>query len=247
MDETKEIDLGRILRALLQKLWLLFLCAVIVAGAVYLYTKNIITPQYEASISIYVNNKNTNQSAGISSSDLATSQRLVATYINILKSNTVLNKVAIELGLDIAPEDLRGMLLAESPDSTEVFTVSVTNPDPQLAMDIANAIATAAPTEISNIVEGSSTKIVDWATLPKQPSSPNVFRNTALGGVIGVLIAMLIVVIQVLLDVRVKGEEDLARISDAPVLGNIPDFNMEPKNNYEYESVEDDVQKAVEA
>lgn len=247
MDETKEIDLGRILRALLRKLWLLFLCAVIVAGAVYLYTKNIITPQYEASVSIYVNNKNTNQSAGITSSDLATSQRLVDTYMVILKSNTVLNKVAIELGLDIPPAELRRMILAESSDGTEVFTVNVTNPDPQLAMDIANAIATAAPAEIANIVEGSSTKIVDWATLPKTPSSPSVIRNTALGGIIGVLIASLIVTIQVLVDVRIKGEEDLARISEAPVLGNIPDFNLEPKANYEYENPEDDEQKAVEA
>lgn len=248
MDETKEIDLGRILRALLQKLWLVVLCAVLVAGAVFLYTENFVTPQYEATISVYVNNTNSNQISGISSSDLATSQRLVATYMNILKSNTVLNKVALELGLDISPDALRNMILAESPDGTEVFTVCVTNADPQLAADIANAIATVAPTEISNIVEGSSTKIVDWATLPKTPSSPSVLKNTVLGGVIGVLLAVMVIAVHVLLDVRIKDEEDLARISDAPVLGSIPDFNAEHKNEYEYSSADSDLDgKAVGA
>ena len=39
---------------------------------------------------------------------------------------------------------------------------------------------------------------------------------------------------EVLLDVRVKGEEDLALISNAPVLGLIPDLAMESKDSYGY-------------
>ena len=43
--------------------------------------------------------------------------------------------------------------------------------------------------------------------------------------------------LQVMLDVRIKDEEDLARICDAPVLGNIPDFNAQGKSSgYAYTS-----------
>ena len=93
MDGTKEIDLRRLGSALLKRAWVIVLCAVIVAAAVFVYSKNFITPQYRTNISIYVNNSNKGQNGGISSSDLATSQRLVATYIDVLKSDLVLDQV----------------------------------------------------------------------------------------------------------------------------------------------------------
>ena len=51
------------------------------------------------------------------------------------------------------------------------------------------------------------------------------------------LAAVLAISLQVMLDVRIKDEEDLARICDAPVLGNIPDFNAQGKSSgYAYTS-----------
>lgn len=234
MDATKEIDLRRLGSVLLKKAWLIVLCAVIVAVAVFAYSKNFITPQYRANISIYVNNTNTNQILGISSSDLATSQRLVATYIDVLKSDLVLDQVAQQLKLNIPAAALRGMLMAESPEGTEVLTVYVTNADKYLAAQIANAIADVAPSAIAEIVVGSSAKIIDRAKVPNSAYSPNNASNAMIGGVIGAAIAVVAVCLQVMLDVRIKGEEDLARISSAPVLGNIPDFNSQNKSGYAY-------------
>ncbi len=236
MEETKEVDLQRLLLVLLRKIWVIILLAAIVASAVYAYSKNFVTPLYSAKVSFYVNNTNINyvtgQISGISSSDLATSQRLVTTYINILKSDTVLTKVAQELGVDIPPADLRMMITAGALEETEVFAVAVSNADPKLAMDIANAIATAAPTEIANIVAGSSTKVVDWAVMPTKPYSPNHARSTIAGALIGMAIAVIAIIVQDLQDVRVKGEEDLLKISTAPVLGNIPHFSLDDRDDY---------------
>ena len=234
MEGTKEIDLLRLGKALLKKAWLIVLCAVIVGAAVFVYSKNFITPKYRTNISIYVNNTNTNQILGISSSDLATSQRLVATYIDVLKSDLVLDQVAQQLKLNIPASALRGMLLAESPEGTEVLTVYVTNMDRYLAAQIANAIADVAPSAIAEIVVGSSAKIIDRAKVPTAPYSPNNAKNAMVGVALGAAVAIAAVCLQVMLDVRVKDEEDLARICDAPVLGNIPDFNSPIKVGYSY-------------
>ena len=95
MENIKEINLSELAAALLKKAWLIVVCAVIIGGLTFAYTANFITPMYRSSVKIYVNNRqNTSQNTGISSSDLATSQRLVATYINILSSDTVLQEVA---------------------------------------------------------------------------------------------------------------------------------------------------------
>lgn len=233
----KEINLSEILSALLRKAWLIVVCAVLAGALSYAYTVNFVTPMYRSRITVYVNNNvvlENSSNASISATDLATSQRLVATYINILKSDTVLSAVAEQVGKGVSPSYIKGRMNAYALDDTEVFEVAISNADPYLAAEIANAIADAAPAKIAEIVEGSSTKIIDRAKPAASPYTPNRSRNTTLGMIGGALIAAVIIVLQTLMDVRVKGEEDLAAISDAPVLGLIPDLAMETRGQYGY-------------
>lgn len=243
MENIKEINLTEMLSALVRKLWLIVLCAVVAGAAARIYTDNFVTPMYRSTVSIYVNNTittNNNTTMGITASDLATSQRLVLTYINILRSDTVLEKVAENVretdGIQISAGAIRSLMTAGSMGETELFEVSIATPNPQMSAAIANAIAEVAPAEIAYFVEGSSTKIVDYAKVATAPYSPNPSQNTLLGMVGGTLIAVVIIVLQTLLDVRVKGEEDLALISNAPVLGMIPDLAMEIKDHYGYKT-----------
>ena len=241
MENIKEINLAELLSALLRKVWLIVLCAVVAGALVYAYTVNFVTPMYQSRITVYVNNTvitNANNNLSISATDLATSQRLVATYINILESNFVLDPVAEEVtkevGYKLTASHIRSMIVAAPMDETEVFEVRVSNADPQLASKIANKIADVAPEKIEEIVVGSSTKIIDRAKPAASPYSPIKSRNTTFGMIGGALIAVCVVVLQTLLDVRVKGEEDLALISTAPVLGLIPDLALESKDSYGY-------------
>lgn len=234
MNKTRELDLRLLLLALMRKLWLIVLCAVIIGAAAFGYTKYFVTPMYRASVTIYVNNNRLNvegSTATLTTSDLSVAQRLVSTYVITLKSDRVLNKVAQELDVKLSASQIRGMISAEAVDNTEVFNVTITNADPTLAAQIANAVAKVAPNEISEIVVGSSTKIIDYATVPKAPSSPNVMRNTALGAVIGIVLAAVIAILQELLDVRVREEQDVTRLSEAPILGRIPDFALDDKGD----------------
>ena len=239
MENIKEINLSELAAALLKKAWLIVICAVIVGGLTFAYTANFITPMYRSSVKIYVNNRqSTSQSTGVSASDLATSQRLVATYINILRSDTVLQKVANTVkenhNLDVSAASIRGMMSAAALGETEVFEVYISNANPEHAAIIANAVAEVAPDEITYFVEGSSTKIVDYAVPARYKHSPDNTKNTAIGMAVGAIAAACFIVLQTLLDVRIKNEEDLAALSKAPVLGMIPDLTMEVKGDYSY-------------
>lgn len=233
MDRFVEVDLKELLRVCLRKLWLILLSAFVVGVAVYLYTMFFVTPKYITGASFYVNNsQQSGESQKISSSDLATSQRLVLTYVNIIKSDTVLEKVIAEAGLEMTPGQIRGIMTAESIDGTEMFRVQIIHAKPWLAAKIANAIADVAPAEISNILVGSTTKVVDRAKVPTYPSTPNRARNAIIGALAGAMLAVAYVVVRTLMDVRIKCEEDLAAISEAPVLGVIPEFAEEGKSGY---------------
>ena len=146
----------------------------------------------------------------------------------------MLERVAEEAGLNVSAEKLRKWIHASAMGQTELFEVYITHSDPVVAANIANVIADVAPYEIAEIVEGSSTKVIDRARVPVAPTSPSLAKNVTRGCLVGVVLAVVAVVLQIVLDVRIKTEEDLKRICKAPVLGLIPDFNSQEGEGYEY-------------
>ncbi len=244
MEKTKELNIQELLFAVLHRIWLVILAAVIGGVGMFVVTKQFMTPMYASSITMYVNNSSKLHGedlvTAITSSDLATSERLVATYVSILKSNTVMEKVSENVyqttGERVSAAAIKAAMSAASVNETEVFTVRINYHDPQMAATLANAIATVAPDEIASIVEGSSTKVIDYAKVPTGPYAPNARKNAFLGIVVGAVLAVGLIVVIELLDVRVRGEEDLAHISNAPILGVIPSFDVEGEKGYSYTS-----------
>lgn len=253
MDNIKELNLAEIFSALLRRLWLILLAAVIAGAAVYVYTDTVVTPMYKSRITLYVCNSTSNignlisnpngedSYFNISAQDLATSQRLVATYIEMLESNRVMKEVAANINKQYKTtrynaSSIKAMVVAAPLNETEIFEVVVSSSNKVLARDVANEIAKVAPAEIEEIVVGSKASVIDEAELATQPYAPNTRTSTAIGMVAGAVIAICAVVLQTLLDVRIKGEEDLANISNAPVLGLIPDLAIDSKDHYGYAS-----------
>ncbi len=228
MNETVEFDLKEILSVLKSKLWVIAICAVLIAALVFMYTAFFVTPMYTAQISVYVNNRTINSnSSGIASGDLAVAIQLVNTYIHILQDEAVLGQVIEKANLNYTVEQLKGMVKAEVVEETEVFRVEVSSPDPALSARIANTIAEIAPGVISDIIEGSNAKVFSPAKVPQKASSPNYALNTIIGAIAGAALAAIAVILHNLLDVRVKGESDLQKICPIPVLGMIPELTDE--------------------
>jgi len=229
MSENVDVGLRDFMKFLGKRIWIVVLCAAILGASVLIYTKSFVEPQYEASISVYVNNSTGQSGSKITSSDLQAALRLVATYINIIQSNTVLDKVIETCDVNLTAGQLRGMISAKSIGDTEMFQVTVRSTDPQMSMDLANVIAEVAPKEISQFIEGSTTKIIDLAKLPTAPCAPNYMLNTVLGVMIGGVLAILGLLVYMLLDTRIKTEEDLGRICKIPVMGLIPNLSVDGK------------------
>ena len=222
-----EIDLLKLFGAYLHRWWLIVLCGVLVAAGAWLFSTRFITPMYRAGVTIYVNNTSSGERIeSITSGNLSVSQQLVATYVNIIQSDTVLEKVISAANLNCTADQLRKIMSTEQLAKTEMFKVYILHPDPEQSAYIANAVAEEAPEAIEEFVEGSSTKIIDMAKVSQKQYSPNVKKNTAIGGAVGIVLAIVYLTIYYLLDVRIKGEEDLAAIADYPILGQIPEFSQ---------------------
>ena len=257
-NKMEELDLWGLLNALLRRAWAIILLAVIGAGLAFGYTYFMVDPLYKASALLYVNNsKITMGSTGvsISASELSTAQRLVDTYIVILKSRNVLNDVIERGELDVSYEALRGMISAEAVNSTEVFEVVVTSKSPHQAEHIANTIAEVLPDKITDIVAGSDVRIVDYAVVPGGRSSPSYTRNAMVGALLGAVLCIAVLVLLYMLDDKIHSEEYLTQnYPDIPLLSVIPDMDPDTRHaggyygyrsryGYHYRSYSRDSQK----
>ena len=244
MDEKKiekndelEIDLQRIIRELLNKSWLIAIVAVACAVVVLLGTILFVTPQYQSSAMFYVNNSSFSlgdAAVSLSSSDISASRGLVESYIIILTTRETLNDVIDYAGVDRTYGELKGMVSAEAVDSTEIFRVTVTSPDPYEAQEIAEAITYILPKRIASIVEGTSANIVDSAVVPSSPSSPSYTKNALFGFLVGFIVSAAVIVLQVILDITIRSEDDVSQCSTSPVLVAVPDMEAHSKGGYYY-------------
>lgn len=222
--QTAEISLPRLFHAVMKRAWVVLLVAVLFAGASFLGTYLLITPTYEASTKLYVNNSNDSNSGSISSGDLSTSRNLVDSYIVILNTPETFKDVITYTGINRTPSELSKMVSAAAVNSTEIFKVTVTSPDPTEATLIADAIAHVLPIRIADTIEGTSTRVVEAASLPTEPSSPSYPTNIILGFLIGVLLVVAIIVIREIVDTTIREEEDIQQTCNYPILASIPDM-----------------------
>ncbi len=237
-EETFEIDLRRIGKAIWSKVWLIAVVSVLAGAIALLATIYLITPMYESSALFYVNNNSLSvggTTVDIDSGDITASKSLVETYIVILNSREVLEDVIDFAEVDYTYGQLKNMLSASSVNSTEVFEVVITGPDPYEAEKIADAITEILPNKISNIVEGTSAKVVDYAIVASKPSSPNRTTNILLGVVIGFIVSVSVVVLNELFDNTIRSEEDIAQICNLPILAAVPDMLARSKGGYYYD------------
>ena len=226
-----EIDLLKLVLILWRKAWAIVLAMIVMGGIAFGVTYNFIEPTYQASVKVYVNNTNQNNST-MTQSDVNLQRTLVQTYIVTLKSRTTLNEVIKQADLDYNFEELSGMISAEAVNSTEVFEVTVVSKDAKEAAEIANTIAEVLPSRISEIIENSSVKILDYAIINNEPISPSYVKNVAIGALAGAVVAVALIFLQFVLDNKIHSEEYLIEHYKYPILAVIPDLAATSKNKY---------------
>lgn len=231
MDETFEIDLKELFELIIARIRLVILVVIMFTVSAYLISEFVITPKYQASARLYVNNNKTSVSQNVTLTDLNTGRELVPLYSEFIESDTVLEQVAAavsnETNMPFDADELRKILSSGAVNDTALIEITVTTPSPEVSQIIANAVVDIAPDRITEFMDGSSVKVVDYAKLPEEPVSPNVMKNTLIGFVLGVIISIGMIFVMELMDTRVKNEEDLKKLLEYPVIGIIPEISVE--------------------
>ena len=154
-------------------------------------------------------------------------QGIVKSFTRVATLPVVLGPVISSLGLHETAADLAARISAESQPDTVLMTISATDPSPNRAADIANAVAAQLSKEVVNLSPGGSSNavgvkvtITGAATAPAAPSFPNVPLLVAVGLLGGLLLgAAGVGLLEVLRSPLLTAE---AAERTAPVLGKLP-------------------------
>lgn len=225
MEETREIDidLRKIVYMLQNKIVYILLITIFGGVATGAFTHFFIEPTYSATAKFYVQNSadTVSTSSSINPSELDAAEKLVNFCIYVIKTDTVMDKVAENLQLG-SGEDLKNMITATPVEETMAFQVTVRSKDPNLSAKIANSIAKIAPEEIVRIVNGGGVSVIDYAKVPSKPSSPNLKKNTAIGALAGFILSFAAFFIYEVFDSTITDAKDLEREFEIPILGTVP-------------------------
>ena len=212
-----------ILKVKLKYIILVTILASLAAGIYASYTR---TSTYSAQISFYVYSNPayiTDPSVNINSSEFSQARNLVSSYMQILRSRTFLNKLIKEIGLPYSADYIKGSITASSIENTAVFIVNVRNPDPVIAMNIANAIGDLAPDEITRVVKSGGIEVIDRAEVPTYPfQTTSVLKMSVIGGIVGFALAFFLFLLRGLLDTTIRGEAEIRDMFMIPILGEVP-------------------------
>ncbi|WP_419874803.1 YveK family protein [Candidatus Pristimantibacillus sp. PTI5] len=212
-----------------RRLLMIILIITVSCLAIGIYSSYLITPQYEASAKLIVNDYK-DSSALIPSIDVGSINStigLIKTYKEILRTPRMMKKVVKaypELGVTYG--ELIGKVSVSSVNETQVMSISVQDDSYEQAAKIANAVAIVFQKSVPELMKVDNVLVLDQAD-PKEfhgPVAPNPKMNIAVTFMLAMMLGVGLSFLLDYLDDTVKTEEDIENLLGVPVLTSIPNF-----------------------
>ena len=221
-NEEMEIDLLELLMVMKKHLSAILLAGIVGLVIMFAYTSFLVTPLYSASSMMYVMPDNSNSMNSSTLSDMQVGQQLTSDYSSMIKSRSFMEDVIKKLNLTIDYQQLLEKVEVTNPTSSRILQVTVNDPNPQTAADIANEMASVAESKLKEITGMQAIKIYEEAAVPDRPSSPSLKKNSALGLLAGIVLAMAVITVRYLLDDTIKTEDGIEKYLGMTTLAVLP-------------------------
>ena len=221
-NEEMEIDLLELLMVMKKHLSAILLAGIVGLVIMFAYTSFLVTPLYSASSMMYVMPDNSNSMNSSTLSDMQVGQQLTSDYSSMIQSRSFMEDVIKKLNLNIDYQQLLEKVEVTNPTSSRILQVTVNDPNPQTAADIANEMASVAESKLKEITGMQAIKIYEEAAVPDRPSSPSLKKNCALGLLAGIVLAMAVITVLYLMDDTIKTEDDIEKYLGMTTLAVLP-------------------------
>ncbi|MGU3432781.1 polysaccharide biosynthesis tyrosine autokinase [Actinomycetes bacterium M1A6_2h] len=208
--------------------WMTIVVCVVLAVAVAAGVSALTQPQYAATSRLFVSATG-GASVGEAYQGNLFSTARVTSYASLAVGKQVAQRAVDQLGLNEPPEAVMARVTAVAVPDSVLLDVTATDPNPELARDLANVVASQTSSLVQELetsarggVPAATATIVDLADLPATPATPSWWRNLLFGLLSGLVLGLVAAVARVKLDRSIRSDRDLAVGSGVPVLGSLP-------------------------
>ena len=155
-----ELSLKEIIELIYKRLKLIIIFVLIGAGLLFVVNRFIRRPIYTASVfKLFVNPNDTTPAANLN--ELNYAQKVVATYVNLLRIQKFYKKVLEETGLNYSESQLKNMTNIQSVGDTEIFKISVNSHSASNSYQLVKAMEYIAPQIISEVKNNAKITVID--------------------------------------------------------------------------------------
>lgn len=235
--EISELSIIDIIKLFISKWWLFVICAVLIAAGTFVYSSYFIQPMYQSTTTLYVD-PNPDQPFNLSTdaAGITYAQKVISTYMELLKTQVFLKSVSQDIYGKYTADQISKMITLSAVTNTELFKVTVKSNDPEDAHQIAQSFERLAPQRIIEVKGVNAVKIADPAVLSETRINNNTLKNTAIGFILGLVLAAGICILIELFDTKIKDEVDIEQHYKLNILGVIPNFEVSSSDKYSYKS-----------
>jgi len=117
---------------------------------------------------------------------------------------------------------LSAKLKLDNPNNSRILKITIKDADPYRAKAIADDIAVVAADFISRKMDQDPPSIIQQGYADGEKVSPSTMKNTAIGGIIGFILAAGIIVVSYLMNDTIMTPEDVEKKLGMNVLASLP-------------------------
>lgn len=215
-----EIDIKELFNFLKKKaLTIIIVSAIFMIIGLFISTF-LINKKYSSEATIYITPKVTEQGT-IDYNSIQTNSQMVNNYMEILKGETILTKVADQVGLE-SFEEVQDSLTITNPANTQLISVSAETNDPELSQQIVSLTISTFSEDMMDILNLNNVTTINEAKVNSNPVSPSKAKFTILGFGIGLVVSCGYVCISYLFDKRLRTRDEAENFLGIPVLATVP-------------------------
>lgn len=193
------------------------------------YTFLVVTPMYDSTTQLLVNRTNDGTN-NIQLNDINSNVQMINTYKDIIKGPVILDGVKEDLDLDYTVTELAEMVVIDVNQDSQVFSLTVTGPNPDEAAEIANGIAATFQSAIFDIMNVENVSIISAASVNSKPVSPVVVNNLMIGLGVGLLFGFGVALIRYAMAKTIDDYQFITQTIGWPNLGSISELNKEEQS-----------------
>lgn len=207
--------------------WIVIVLATLLGGGGAIIVSSNTVPLYSATSSLYFA-INFGSSANDLNAGSAYTQGQMLSFAILATTPSVLDPAIDQLKLQTDAGTLASTIVVTRPQDTVILQIAATSPSPIEAANIANAVVTNLQSQVEQNspkdLKGLSTvtaRVIDAATAPTAPSSPNLRLNLLAGILLGLIAGILLALLRDVLDRRLRTASDISSMTEKPIVGAI--------------------------